>query len=91
MENLTQAGIYNLTYYYSDKCLGRKGEDSCCTRENPCNEGEGDCDNDYHCAEGLVCGNNNCQNFTKDAKSDYDCCVKKGYFIHYMNIILTLY
>ena len=66
-------------YYSPDKCLGRQGEINCCTSKNPCNEGEGDCDRDSHCAEGLVCGKDNCRNFTKEAKANSDCCVKKGY------------
>ena len=32
----------------------------CCTAENPCYVGEGDCDKDEQCAGELVCGKRNC-------------------------------
>ena len=31
-------------------------DDSCCTSEKPCGIGQGDCDENDQCAEGLVCG-----------------------------------
>jgi len=50
---------------------------SCCTNSgNGCNEGEGDCDSDYDCANNLVCGVNNCQEFNPDAHADADCCIQ---------------
>ena len=33
----------------------------CCTADNPCVVGEGDCDEDAECEAGLVCGENNCR------------------------------
>ena len=36
-----------------------------------CKEGEGDCDNDSHCEEALVCGQKNCANSTL-----HNCCAK---------------
>ena len=43
----------------------------CCTEECPCREGEGDCDEDSHCQEDLVCGTNNC---VLDGDPEADCC-----------------
>ena len=58
------------------------GADNCCRRwaENgkPCWEEQGDCDNDDHCVEGLICGNGTCENsgkFYDDAET--------GTFINY--------
>ena len=50
-----------------------KGVDSgCCTEDNPCGVGDGDCDNDSDCAGELTCGNSNCPWGDND-----DCCVAK--------------
>ena len=50
--------------YYScnveNSCCGEDVDGSCCTSDNPCNLGEGDCDTDEHCIGDLVCGTNNC-------------------------------
>jgi len=66
------------------RCSGRNYEGRrCCTPENPCNEGEGDCDgpldggkNDGHagCKNGLICGSNNCKQFGKYFHEKDDCC-----------------
>ena len=57
----------------------------CCTPENPCDEGEGDCDgpgdggnNDGHrgCRGDLVCGSNNCKKFGLFYHEKDDCCEK---------------
>ena len=57
----------------------------CCTPENPCDEGEGDCDgpgdgglNDGHagCKGDLVCGTNNCLQFGAYFHPKDDCCEK---------------
>ena len=55
------------------RCSGRNYQDRrCCTPEEPCGLGEGDCDgpldggpNDGHegCQGELVCGSNNCKKF----------------------------
>ena len=45
------------------KCNGDGDEEDiehCCSEENPCNEGEGDCDISSDCKEDLVCGTDNC-------------------------------
>ena len=47
--------------------------DGCCTSEQRCGAGEGDCTDDSDCMPGLVCGKNNCpkdQGFGNRA----DCC-----------------
>ena len=55
-----------------------KGEDAgCCTAETPCLEGEGDCDDDSECAQGLKCGIDNCA-FNTTHDTDDDCCIKKS-------------
>ena len=68
------------------RCAGRNyGGRRCCTPENPCQEGEGDCDgpddggaHDGHrgCAGDLVCGTNNCLQFGLYYHPKDDCCEK---------------
>ena len=48
----------------------------CCTPQNPCPEGEGDCEIDNDCSGDLVCGNNNCKQFGSFYHEKDDCCVK---------------
>ena len=45
---------------------------SCCTKENPCLIGEGDCDDNYECAGELACGSDNCVGSTYPSLAD--CC-----------------
>ena len=40
----------------------------CCTMENPCDEGEGDCEDDFECNGNLVCGLNNCKQFRHNSE-----------------------
>merc|ERR1711936_1289799 len=66
------------------RCRGRNYDGRrCCTPENPCGEGEGDCDgfgdggvNDGNkgCRPGLVCGSNNCKKFGAYYHEKDDCC-----------------
>ena len=49
------------------------GNDTCCTSSNQCDIGEGDCDYDQDCADGLICGTDNCPS---DFPATADCCVK---------------
>ena len=51
-----------------DLCLCRQN-DFCA--KTPCNEGQGDCDDDTECEGSLVCGHLNCMNNTVS-----DCCTK---------------
>ena len=39
-----------------------------------CSIGQGDCDFDYECQDGLICGSENCGSGFPN--SDYDCCEK---------------
>jgi len=66
------------------RCRGRNYDGKrCCTPENPCDEGEGDCDgpedggkHDGHkgCKGDLVCGSNNCKKFGAYYHEKDDCC-----------------
>ena len=47
---------------------------TCCTTDNPCKEGEGDCDYNYECVGDLVCGTDNC--IGAEHPSTGDCCEK---------------
>ena len=51
------------------------GKGNCCSSENKCSDGDGDCDYDSDCLSGK-CGINNC-NYVKFPSFDYndDCCV----------------
>jgi len=72
--------------YPGQRCSGRNFQGRrCCTPENPCNEGEGDCDgpgdgggHDGHagCKGDLVCGSNNCKKFGLYYHDKDDCCEK---------------
>merc|ERR1712241_1412161 len=66
------------------RCRGRNFDGKrCCTPEQPCGLGEGDCDgpldggvNDGHagCQGDLVCGSNNCKKFGAYYHPKDDCC-----------------
>ena len=69
------------------RCAGRNypGGRRCCTPQQPCDEGEGDCDgpddggqHDGHagCKGNLVCGSNNCKKFGRYYHEKDDCCEK---------------
>merc|ERR1712061_782962 len=70
------------------RCRGRNFDGKrCCTPDNPCEEGEGDCDgpgdgglNDGHagCKGDLVCGSNNCLKFGAYYHEKDDCCEKSS-------------
>ena len=65
----------------------------CCSIENPCDEKEGDCDNNSECKGKLECGLDNCNDMHNATRfSNYaDCCFdpksKKWYF--FTKIVLT--
>ena len=76
--------LHNISVYPATH--GCVGGDDCCSDELQCDIGEGDCDQDSHCKDDLVCGDNNCQtnslNFglpTESFDFDYDddCCESK--------------
>ena len=53
--------------------------------DNKCGEGEGDCDVDSDCFDGLKCANslNNCPTSGYEWNSGDDCCYKPGATIPY--------
>ena len=55
----------------STPCDSVNGHGRCCTPKFKCGEGEGDCDKDSHCKNGLKCGTNNCPGGFPDG---FDCC-----------------
>ena len=75
-DNITCQHTLTSTYSITAKCTGG---DSCCSEENRCGVGEGDCDSDADCLDGLLCGTGNCPS-TRSAfwDSDDDCCYKPG-------------
>ena len=67
----------SIEFGVTQRCRGRNFDrERCCTSENPCDEGEGDCDIDSHCAGFLCCGNNNCKSFGDFYHEKDDCCMK---------------
>jgi len=66
------------------RCRGRNFDGRrCCTPDEPCGEGEGDCDGagdgglndgDRGCRGDLVCGSNNCKQFGNYYHEKDDCC-----------------
>ena len=67
------------------RCRGRNYAPGrrCCTPEDPCDVGEGDCDGrgdggfndgDEGCKGDLVCGSNNCKQFGLFYHEKDDCC-----------------
>merc|ERR1719394_480532 len=58
--------------------FGGPKDTSYCTASAPCKLGQGDCDSDKECIGSLVCGTDNCQNFTAQALNDADCCTNPG-------------
>ena len=47
-----------------------------CSSSSPCSLGEGNCDNDNQCRKGLVCGTDNCRDYSQHAHGDADCCIR---------------
>merc|ERR1739838_993815 len=71
------------------RCRGRNYAPGrrCCTPEDPCDVGEGDCDGrgdggfndgDEGCKGDLVCGSNNCKQFGLYYHEKDDCCQQPG-------------
>jgi len=62
------------------ECDGSYGTAHCCviaasdTGAQKCSVGQGDCDMDFQCEDGLLCGKNNCQEFNPNAEPGHDCC-----------------
>ena len=47
--------------------------DACCTENNLCGIGDGDCDSDAECQGDLICGSDNCDT-SLGFDNDWDCC-----------------
>ena len=56
-------------------------DNGCCTINDPCKLGDGDCDRDVECAGQLVCGNDNCP------WGDQDDCCREGNCIIKLSVI----
>ena len=56
-----------------NRCTAESHSWDCCTVDNTCAEGRGDCDSDDECDNGLVCGKNACGS---GYRLGMDCCVK---------------
>ena len=54
-------------------CNVPSGGWSCCTTNNQCGIGEGDCDTDSQCSGSLKCGTDNCDT-SLGFPTGYDCC-----------------
>ena len=68
-----------INVYENINILGHKcdGVSNCCIPGIPCDEGEGDCDSNLDCREGLDCGHNNCpKNDGGNWDIADDCCFK---------------
>ena len=73
-----------IIFFSGQRCAGRNFNGKrCCTPQEPCGYGEGDCDgpgdgggNDGHagCRGELVCGSNNCRKFGLFYHDKDDCC-----------------
>merc|ERR1712226_754509 len=77
-EHQIHGGIDNRGCLQPDKCVAKcTGGDSCCSETNRCDVGEGDCDSDADCLDGLLCGTGNCPSTRSDAwDASDDCCYK---------------
>ena len=70
--------------FIGQRCAGRNFNGRrCCTPEEPCGYGEGDCDGpgdggandgDAGCQGDLICGSNNCKKFGLFYHEKDDCC-----------------
>jgi len=69
-----------VSQWWRDSCDGTNWSSirRCCRRNGPCNVGEGDCNSDSECADGLKCGKNNCHRdfdaWNKWWSRGHDCC-----------------
>merc|ERR1712002_713179 len=57
-----------------DICNADFSDRACCTVDNPCGLGGGNCDADAHCQGDLVCGQRNCNQFHPKPRRWANCC-----------------
>ena len=65
------------------------GDDECCSVDNQCDWGEGDCDDDDHCFGALRCGEDNCGGSDVFDESD-DCCEGELILIVRVKTVVTI-
>ena len=58
----------------TQRCDPKDENWECCSDTTPCGIGEGDCDDDSHCAGNLRCGENGDYSDNCSPDSDMDCC-----------------
>ena len=56
----------------AERCSASNTDMTCCTEDQKCSSGQGDCDIDAECQGALICGNDNCGSDFPD--SSFDCC-----------------
>ena len=61
------------------RCGGRNYDKmKCCSPKTPCRDGEGTCDVDADCKDGLTCGESNCKNYGDFYHENDNCCTKNN-------------
>jgi len=58
------------------RCEGKSDQFDCCTSSEPCDVGEGDCDDDLECKDGLICVESSCPKAGAGVSAHSDCCQK---------------
>ena len=78
MAILGLAQLHEINQTEVKECNGGTKADmqECCSINNQCSLGQGDCDSHSECAGGLVCGRNNCG--PEFLWSSADCCKEEG-------------
>jgi len=67
---------WDLGWDIRNECNGDRKAWNCCSQNEPCGFGEGDCDHDSDCRVGFMCGSNNCHEFHPNAATHADCCTE---------------
>ena len=55
-------------------------DSECCSAQNPCGSGEGDCDENIECVGNLICGSDNCGSSFPNQNAD---CCTEGNFMYF--------
>ena len=68
---------------------GRLYDWTWCKPDNKCGHGEGDCDNDDECQDGLVCGTDNCRAISgiSGLNAKKDCCYDPEMVVDIVDLI----